>query len=99
MSKLSAEQYYEWRLAIEQMHHNETKLKSVRMMSALMEKDIEIQKLKQSLYKQTVKSQEDTFELSKKQYEELKSKIESQLGHSLSNCVIDEVTFEVKSLE
>lgn len=99
MVKIKADQYWEWRTTVEEMGHSETKLKLVRMSHALMEKEIENQRLKSAMYKAQIKAHEEQHNLAKKNYEELKLRIEKKIGQSLNNCVIDDVTFEVKSLD
>lgn len=99
MVKIKADQYWEWRTTVEEMDHSETKLKLIRMTHALMEKEIENQRLKSAMYKAQIKTQEEQHALAKKNYQELKLRIEKKIGQSLNNCVIDDVTFEVKSLD
>jgi hypothetical protein len=99
MNTLQAGSYWKWRNKIEEMKHAETKIKAAQLMNSLMEKDVEILKLRAAIYKQTIKSHEDSHADLKKQYEEIKLELETEIGGSLNNCVIDDHTFEVKKLE
>jgi len=96
--KLTPEQYWKWKNSVEEMNHCETKLKNSRLMHALMEKDIELQKLKAELYKSQIRAMEQKHIESKKYYEEIKSDLEKSLNMSLNDCVIDDYDFSIKKL-
>lgn len=95
-NKLNAGQYWEWRTTIEEMQHAATKLDNHRLMFALMDKDIEIQKLRLAAYKEQVRAAETRSEDAKKDYADQKAKLEKALGRSLTGVVIDDVTFEIR---
>lgn len=100
VKKLTPEQFWKWSNYIESMHHAETKLKCSQLMMNNMEKDVELQKLRNVVFRQQqVKSSEEKLSLKKAEYEEIKAQIEKELGLSLNGCVIDEVTFEVKKID
>ena len=99
LPQLTPGQYWEWRTTIEEMQHSSLKLKHSRLTHSLMERDIEIQKLKAIIYKNRIKEFEAQYDLSKKEYERFKESLEKDLGVSLSNKVIDDITFEVKELD
>jgi len=96
--KLTGSQYWEWRTTIEEMNHSETKYNLIHTKACLMEKEIEIQKLKLMLFKQSIKNASEAYQNSKKEYDRFKSSLEKELGISLNDKLIDEVTFEVKEL-
>jgi predicted metal-binding transcription factor (methanogenesis marker protein 9) len=98
--KLSPEQYYKWRNTISEMWLEESKLKEDGLRVIVMEKDAELSRLRTALYKsQTLNAQREKVSLARSEYERCKKELENQLGISLSGCVIDDVTFEVKMLE
>lgn len=99
VKKLTPEQYWKWRYQIEKMWHEEMKLKQKRTFSALMEKDIEIDKLKLQIYKRQITQQETLWSESKSEYEQMKIELENDLGMSLNKCVIDDLNYEVKPLD
>lgn len=93
---LTPAQYWEWRESIEEMFHAKTKAELSACKLSLMEKDIEISKLRSIIYKETVKAHGKLREDSAKRYEMLRARLEGELGYSLADKVIDELTFEVK---
>lgn len=92
---LNREQFLEWRLSIEKMLHAETKVKSRRLELSLMEKDIEISKLKAQLFKDVIRQFENDYNSSKESYVALKKRIEEELQVSLDGASINEDTLEV----
>lgn len=99
VKKLTPSQYWEWRSKIEELLHGELKVRHARQTYSLMEKDIEIAKLRTAIYKQTLKVHEDNQVETKKSYDELKKRLEDELGVSLNGTAIDEITFEIRPLE
>lgn len=99
ITNLKAEQYWKWRHKIAEMHHEETKVRQKQLTFALMEKDIEIQKHKSTIYKEQIKNQEEKYKDTKKEYEDIKKELEEYLGHSLNNCTISDETYEVTKLD
>lgn len=97
--QLTKEQYWKWMHKIEQMKHAETAYRAASLQFGMLEKDLEIQKLRMSLFKNQVQSKKDEIDLKKAEYELIKQELETDLGISLNNTVIDEVSLEVKKLE
>lgn len=97
--QLTKEQFLEWRLMIEKMLHSETKLKLQSALLNSMEKDVEIQKLRAMVYKAQVRTAQDENTAMKEEYNAHKKALEDSIGMSLSDCTIDEVTYEVRKLE
>lgn len=93
--KLKKSSYWNWRHKIEEMQHADTKLKLVRLTASLMEKEIETMRLKTQIYNQTIKTHEESCAARKKEYGDIKLQLENEIGHSLNNCTIDDVTLEV----
>ena len=98
VDKLSPGQYWEWRCTIEEMQHAKTRLEQKRMIQTLMEKEIEIQKLRSMVYKEQVKIEEDKHKTAVAEYDKFKAQLEQSLGRSLNNTAIDDITYEVKDL-
>lgn len=99
IGKLKPEQYWEWRTTISEMECAKHKNVSNELRWEMMLKDIEISKLKTAIYKNTVEASRGMYDKAKEEYEAMKTKIEKDLGISLSGAVIDDTTFEVKKLE
>lgn len=93
--KLKKDSYWNWRHKIEEMQHAETRLTVSRLNYAIMEKDIEAAKLRTQIFTQTIKAYENSCADRKKEYEDIKLKLEKEIGHSLNDCTISDVTYEV----
>ena len=65
----------------------------------LMTREIENKKLKLALFKKTLSSASDAVKAAEKEYGEMKERIEKEIGMSLNNCVISDMTYEVKKLD
>jgi len=96
---LKPEKYWEWRTTIEEMSHGETKAKLTRLTQNLLEKEIEIMRLKAVLHKEEVRTRDLEFIDLKKHYEEFRNRLSEELGVKLENCAIDPYTFEVKDVK
>jgi hypothetical protein len=95
MSKMKAEQYWEWRTTIEEMEHSKTKLKNVRLEMALMERNVEILKLRNNMYKEVVRNQEFEHKRIVDEYGKFIEKLEKEIGCSIRDKIIDPVTFQI----
>jgi hypothetical protein len=99
LPKLSHAQFYEWRLKIEEMQHAKVQSELLLQKMRGMEKDIEIQTLRLNIYKNSVKAAQELSKLKIDEYQVHRDKLEKELGVSLKNVTIDEVTFEIRELE
>ena len=99
LGQLERGDYWLWRHLISEMQLAESKAKIKEQSYAMADKDIEISKLKLAMYKETVKQAGLIAQDAKKAYEEYKLELEQKLGFSFNECVIDDVTFEIKKLE
>lgn len=99
LGQLEAKDYWLWRHLISEMQHEETKSQLVRTKAAVMEKELEIARMKSQMYKEVIKQYDANRDLAKKAYEEYRASLEQKLGFELKDCVVDEVTFEVKRFE
>ena len=96
--RLKDAQYWKWRLTIEEMQHAST-TRDLRNLECKY-KELEIQKetLHLIVLRGKLQEQVSAVAASKIEYDQIKNEIESDLGISLNNCVIDEQTWEVKKL-
>ena len=99
LPRLKPEQYWEWRTTIAEMQLAERDFRIGNMQAENMTKDLEILRLKLSLFKNNLDVLSSKRDAAKKEYDDMKKKLEGQLKISLSGCVIDDITFEVKRLE
>jgi len=96
---LSAEQYYRWRLSIEELWHAEKKVQINELRLKLMEKGAELEVAKAALGRATnLQQANQAVAESKQRYNDLKRELETALGVSLDNKAIDEITFEIKEI-
>ena len=98
-NKLSAGMYWEWRCTIEELKSEKLNEKRVHLERELMTKDIENRKLRLTLFKNVVSNSRAEVAKATKEYEDMKRRIEEQVGHSLDNCVIDDITYEVRNYD
>ena len=96
---LTAQEYWEWRHAIECMNHAETRKNLKGLESNYKLKEIEIMQLRHSLFKQTFQVAEQESAIAKQDYEAIKKRIEDRLGISLNGCVIDDGDYAVRNLD
>lgn len=99
LGTLSPADYWEWRTSVTELEKADYELKYRQCLLAMMEKDVELSRLRMGIYKQEIESFKDKVSSIKKDYEVFKKKLEDKSGYSLNNCVIDDVTFEVKKLD
>jgi hypothetical protein len=96
LGKIEPSLYWRWRTALceWQKAQSETKLKQA--MHSSFVKDQEIQRLKTAIFLSQVQAAKDTENFYKTEYEKDLSKMEETLGFKIRECLIDDVTFEVK---
>lgn len=93
--QLTPGQFFEWKLKLEQMFHAETKAQLISQNLTGMEKDVEIMKLRNMLYKQQVKNSQDARDNAKKEYEDFRTSLEAEIGTPLAGKLINEATYEI----
>lgn len=96
--KLKEAEYWEYRLSSEEISHAETQLKLKHKTFALMDKEIEIQKLKLGLYRNVINSASENVAHKKQAYLEFKEGLEKKIGQSLSGKIITE-DFEIVEID
>lgn len=97
--KIKRTTYWEWRFYAQEMHNEQLKADLEQKKFDCQEKEIEIAKLKQVLYKGAIKAQHDKALGKKHEFEKFINDLELKLGFSLKNCAIDDNTLEVKELD
>jgi hypothetical protein len=92
-------QYWEWKAKVIDLQLKETKALAEHRLFEMMNKDLEIARLKTLSFKHSLHEHALNKDASKKEYEEFRKQLSEKLGFDLKDCVIDEHTFEVKKLE
>lgn len=96
---LEAGQYWEWRTTIAELETARVLSEKTALELKVMALETEKLALRTELFKRTqLKAVHDKVELSKREYDLTKKRLEDALGVSLSGKMIDDVTFEVKDL-
>jgi uncharacterized membrane protein YgaE (UPF0421/DUF939 family) len=96
---LNEGQYWKWRYFTCNIFLNEVKYKEAELRYTNMSKDMEIAKLKLELFRLSVLANaKEKVETVKAEYLELRKEIEESLDVSLTDCAIDDYTFEVKAI-
>lgn len=96
--RLKDGQYWKWRLTIEEMQHASTTQSLRSLECKYQELQIQNDTLKLSALRSKLQEQVSAVSASKIEYDQVKKEIETDLGISLSNCLIDEHTWEIKRL-
>lgn len=99
IGKLKPANYWEWRTLIAEMQNANLELKAKEHLLALMEKDLELYRLKTAMFKRDMESSKERVVQTKNDYEEYKKKLETKIKHSLNNCVIDDISHEVRKID
>jgi len=93
------ELYWEYRCTIEELKVAQLNEKRTIMERDLKRKDIELLTLKLHAFGKTVTSASSQKEVAKKELDRMRSLIESEIGMELTDCVIDDVSFEVRKID
>lgn len=97
-AKLNADMYWEWRTTVEELKSAKLNERRIHLERELLNKEIENKKMRLALFKETVTSAQSEVLKATKEYEKMKQRIEEKVGFSINNCVIDDITLEVKKL-
>lgn len=96
---LSPVEYWEWRTTISDMEVAKQKLVNAELQFKLLSKEAEIHAVRQQLFLRTrMEAAKDALKSAHSEYERYKGVLEKSLGQSLSNKVIDDITFEIRDL-
>lgn len=90
--------YWEWRATIEELNTARVEEKMHMLESKLKQTEIERQKLLLKLFSQQQSSKSNKRKKAEDECKRMKERLEEQIGFSLQDCVIDDVTFEVRKL-
>lgn len=99
VKKLSPSQYWEWRCTIEELKSSDLNFKRVILEQKVKELEIELRKKELAVFKEVIINASNEKDNLKKEYDVFKEKLEKEIGCSLSNCVIDDITYEIKKIE
>lgn len=94
--KLTAAQYWEWRNVCTELWLANNKVKLEEASAQVLRKDVEIANMRVSLHLAKVQSAKEESLNASNSYRKIKDVLEEQLGVSLNNKLIDDVTYEVK---
>jgi hypothetical protein len=93
IGKFKPEEYWEWRTSVSEWKKAEEELKIRQLQYILMEKEIEISRLKMQLYKINTEDYKATVTRLKTEYDDFKQKMEKKHKISLNDCIIgDDLT-------
>ena len=98
IGKMTESDYYKLRFYMEEMSHYNTKLKLATHNFSSMEKDIELQRLKNALYKQIIKDVEASAKQKQTSYEEIRKQLEAKYEIKCEDWAIDDYTYEIKRI-
>jgi uncharacterized protein (DUF3084 family) len=97
--KLTPGEYWEWRCTIEELKSARLNKKRVDLEREIMNKEIENKKLKLALFRETVQAAQRSVENASAESEKFVRRLEEDLGTSLKGVVIDEYTYEIRSMD
>jgi len=89
---ISSEDYWKWRLTIEEQGHAGTRVK-------LCQRDVKIKELERSIEVFKFQSANREHDKAKDEYIKIKKEIEGKIGLPLNDVIIDEHTFEVRQIK
>lgn len=99
VGKLEELDYYKLSLKMEQFQLVQSKQKIKEQQAALMDKDLEILKLRIALQKNIVSDGRAEVNDELKSYNEFRDELSKKLGIELKDAIIDGVTFEIKRIK
>lgn len=98
-AKLTSEQYWNWRASVAELQTAKANYRASEFETRCLQLEAEIAQLKARIgLKIKLAEASAQIELHKEEYKRFKEKLEVEIGTSLSDKVIDDVTFEVKDL-
>jgi hypothetical protein len=96
---LSPAEYWEWRTTIQELETHKQKLLNTELQLKLLQKESEIHAVRQQLFQRTrMDAAKNALQQAHSEYERFKGVLEKSLGQSLSNKVIDDITFEIRNV-
>lgn len=99
LGQLTAAEYWEWRTLATEYRLQDQKANNKHLLQALMEKDLEIAKLKSQAHLSQVEKERTKVSTCKQKLQDFYKKIKESKGFDMENSVIDEYTYQVKKLQ
>jgi hypothetical protein len=98
-NKLTPAQYWEWRTTISELDVKKEKLESTKLQLQLLQKESELSAVKIQLFLKTrMELASNAVKDAQTEYDRFKGVLEKCVGQTLSNKIIDEITFEIKEV-
>lgn len=98
IGQLSPEQFWKWQSYLFDVQKKELEYQSEQRYLGMLEKDLEIARLKAMIFKNSLDAKKAQVNSCKEKYAEVISAIEEAAGFKISGNIVDDVTFEVKEL-
>lgn len=96
---LTPEDYWKWRVTIEEWKLAQSEREKSELRLKLMAKETEVMTLQTQIYSRThFEAAKLKVDSAKEEYDKFKKILEEKLGISLSDKMIDEFTYEVKEV-
>lgn len=96
---LSPVEYWEWRTTIQELETEKQKLLNTELQYKLLQKEAELLTVRQQLFQRTrMDAAKSAVQAAYSEYERFKGVLEKSLGQSLSNKIIDDITFEIREV-
>lgn len=99
LGELTPAEYWEWRTTATEYRLQDQRANNKHLLQAVMEKDIEIAKLKAQAHLSSVEKERAKVTECKQKLHEFYKKIKESKGFDMENSVIDEYTYQVKKLQ
>lgn len=96
--KMSPEQYWKWRLTIEEMSHAKTRANESHLKAQLKVLELEKNNLQLIMARKDYQEKTRLIEEAKVEYDSVKNSIEKELGVQFDGCAINPHTFEIQEL-
>ena len=98
IAKMSPKDYWEWRCSLEEINSAKMTVVITQQKQKLMENEAELLKLRALIYKQSVSAAIANAKKIEEDFQSYRKDLESTLGVSLEDCVVNELNYEVKKL-
>lgn len=98
-AKLTNEEFWKWKAIIEELLHAKSKILLEQRFYEIMGLKIQIEKLKQEMYREKIQLAKSNYANIEKEYKSYKEELETKLNRSLNNCVINEISYEVRDMD
>ena len=99
IGKMDPEIYWKWRLTIEELDHAKTKANMLQYNCVIKRLEVEKANLELINLRHRYNEGQSALKTAKEEYDKFRDEIELDLKISLSNCVIDGYTYEIKEIE